>query len=115
MSLKLIDRIAVVAILSTLIAIPVASHAADSPIYVQARKAAQGLNEDTILTIQRGMTSNEVLASLGSPEHKTRFEATKTTAWEYPLHDAWGYNAEFSVIMNDAGKVVSTANVRRGS
>ena len=115
MFFKLIDRVALAAIFSTLVAIPAAVYASDSPIYVQARKSTRDVNEDVISTIHRGMTSNEVLAALGSPEHETRFERTKTTALEYPFRDAWGYDAEFSVIMSDAGMVVGTANVRRGS
>jgi hypothetical protein len=32
-----------------------------------------------------------------------RFNNTRTTAWDYHYRDTWGYDADFSVIIDDGG------------
>ena len=118
-SLKSLDRVALAAMLLTTVAVPFAAHAAGmdvSPggsVYVSSKKGA--LNDDAFRAIQRGTPSSEVLARLGAPYQKERFERTRTTAWDYHYRDTWGYDADFSVIMNDAGVVASTVSVRNGN
>jgi hypothetical protein len=72
------------------------------------------LNDDRAFArIQDGMSENDVLGVAGTPWNKVRFENTHTTAWDYEYRDAWGYDATFSVIFNDAGLVVDRISVRR--
>ena len=118
-SLKSLDRVALAAMLLTIVAVPLAASASGmdvSPggsVYVSTKKGA--LNDDAFRAIQRGMPASEVLARLGAPYQKMRFENTKTTAWDYHYRDTWGYDADFSVIMDDAGLVASTISVRNGN
>ena len=67
---------------------------------------AQVLNEDSFQKIRAGMLATDVFASIGPPHSKMRFKATKTTAWDYHFRDLWNYDADFSVIVDDAGVVV---------
>ena len=116
LSLKSVDRVALAAMLSVIVALPVAARAAGADVspggslYVQSKKRA--LNDDAFGAIQRGMPASEVLARIGAPYQKERFERTKTTAWDYHYRDTWGYDADFSVIIDDAGLVASTISVR---
>jgi len=73
----------------------------------------QVLNDDVFQTISAGMPVRDVLAIIGPPSGKMRFERTKTTAWEYHYQDSWGYTADFSVIVDDAGIVVGKFRARR--
>jgi outer membrane protein assembly factor BamE (lipoprotein component of BamABCDE complex) len=97
-SLKFVDRVAVAAMFSVIGAIPLAAHAAVDQCKV--------LNDDTFQAIRVGMPASDVLAIIGAPQRKARFDATRTTAWDYRYRDTWGYSAEFSVIIDDAGAVV---------
>jgi len=72
----------------------------------------QVLDDDYFRQIAPGMKGSDVLALIGPPYAKTRFEATKTTSWDYHYEDAWNYDSEFSVIVDDAGTVVSKFSAR---
>ena len=69
-------------------------------------------NDDAFQAISSGMASSEVLAALGEPVARTRFAATKTTAWDYRYPDPWSSDAAFSVIIDDAGTVVGKTRLR---
>jgi outer membrane protein assembly factor BamE (lipoprotein component of BamABCDE complex) len=73
------------------------------------------LTDDAFNAIQAGMTSADVFARIGPPYAKSRFDATRTTAWDYHYRDAWGYDADFSVIVDDGGAVTGKAKVRNGN
>jgi outer membrane protein assembly factor BamE (lipoprotein component of BamABCDE complex) len=105
LSLKLVDRIAVIAMFSVMGIVPLAAHASYS----------SRLNDDTFKAIQVGMTAAEVVARIGPPDSRERFERTKTTAWDYRFRDAWGYDADFAVIVDDAGVVSGKVTVRNGN
>lgn len=112
-SLKLVDRMAIAAMFSVSIAVPLASLTplaahADGKVLVIGQVQGDGLFRQ----VQPGMKTDEVLALIGPPRAKTRFPATKTTAWDYRYRDSWGYDSEFSVIFDDAGIVVSRFSVR---
>jgi outer membrane protein assembly factor BamE (lipoprotein component of BamABCDE complex) len=147
---KQIDRIALAAIFSTIVAIPLLAtssnaHAARAEpaasvvmpdgtqrrfyttgpagtltyrevISVEGKLLArtQVLTDDNFARIRPGMLASEVLASIGPPYAKSRFESTKTTAWDYHFNDVWNYESEFSVIVGDDDVVVSTFKVRNG-
>jgi hypothetical protein len=148
-SLKLMDRIAVSAMLLTAGAIPLAASAyafgmggepaakltlgdgAERRFYTsgplgtttyrvdvspagQVLASTQVLKEDTFNGIRDGMAASDVFAQFGPPYRKTRFERTRTTAWDYHYRDAWGYTAEYSVIVDDADRVVGRFSAREG-
>ena len=108
--LKTVDRIALAAMLVTALSIPLAGHAAP-----EARKAASHaiLNDDAFRSIAPGMAVEEVVALIGEPARKERFERTHATAWDYFYRDSWGYDAVFSVMVGDDGRVVSRISVRK--
>ena len=87
--------------------------AAPDGVGIEGRISQRQLrNGDAFEAISNGMSAADVLAKLGAPRLKVRFEATKTTAWDYHAPDPWGYDADFSVIINDAGVVVGKTRVR---
>ena len=109
-NLKTVDRLALAAMLVTALSIPLAAHAAPD-----ARKGASHavLQDDTFQSIVPGMGVDEVVALIGQPDRKERFERTHVTAWDYPYRDSWGYEAVFSVMVGDDGRVVSRISVRK--
>ena len=81
--------------------------AAESAAAVMTHAAGPwGSGESAFRSIRDGMTARDVLATLGEPARRMRFPLSKTTAWDYQFRDTWGYDADFSVIMNDDGMVV---------
>ena len=64
------------------------------------------LTDYEVQSISTGMTGREVLAKIGAPERKVRFERSSTTAWDYAHHGAFGAG-EYSVILDDNDIVVS--------
>jgi hypothetical protein len=76
--------------------------------------ATQVLTETNFYSINAGMSAAEVLARIGPPSGKMRFESTHTTSWDYHFADLWNYDSEFSVIMDDRGVVVSKFTLRNG-
>jgi hypothetical protein len=87
---------------------------------VDVSPAGQILRTEQVLTdantrgINAGMSAAKVLARIGPPSSKTRFEKTKTTSWDYHIADLWNYDSEFSVIFNDSDIVVSKFVERNG-
>lgn len=87
-----------------------------SPVYAGTEVTAprlQVVTDDAAVNIQPGMNAQEVLAKLGQPERKMRFERSGTTAWDYAYRDTWGYFGEFSVILDDNDVVVSRIAIRK--
>ena len=72
----------------------------------------QVLTEDVLLQIAPGMKATEVFALIGPPYAKARFEATKTTVWDYHYSDPWSHDSDFSVIIDDAGIVAGHVTTR---
>ena len=81
----------------------------------QVLSTTQVLRDEVFRRIQPGLTASEAFAIIGPPYRKMRFEATKTTAWDYNYRDSWGYDAELSVIVDDAGIVVGKFSSRTGN
>ena len=111
-SLQAVDRFAAAAILSVSIASPVASLAAPIASREVVTVAARTLNEDIAQKIHAGMAASDVLALLGAPGRKMRWESTKTTSWDYRFTDAWGYDSELAVLIDDGGIVVGKVTTR---
>ena len=112
-SIKFVDRIAIAAMFSVSVAVPLATLTplpahADGKVLVTRQVLGEGL----FRKVEPGMKSDDVLALLGQPNARMRFPATQTTAWDYRYQDTWGYSAEFSVIFDDAGIVVSKFSAR---
>src|SRR6266404_6184570 len=112
--LKYVDRIALASILTVSLGIPAAALACSTdtanPIHVTARR----LNDDSFQNINAGMSAAEVLARIGPPDTKMRFERSRTTSWDYRFVHAWSYDAIFSVTLNDRDIVVSKFTERPG-
>jgi len=112
-SLKYVDRMAIAAMFAVSVAVPLATL---TPFAAQAGGKVlvtrQVLGDGLFSQIQPGMKGDDVLALIGPPHARTRFAATKTTAWDYRYRDTWGYDSEFSVIFDDAGLVVSKFSAR---
>jgi hypothetical protein len=87
---------------------------------VDVSPAGQILGTEQVLTdantrsISAGMSAAEVLARIGPPSSKSRFERTRTTSWDYHIADPWNYDSEFSVVFNDSDIVVSKFVARNG-
>lgn len=79
---------------------------------VVAVAGAAKRTESAFSTIHAGMPVREVVERLGEPDHRMRFERTRTTAWDYDFRDTWGYRSQFSVVIDEAGRVVETITVR---
>ena len=69
------------------------------------REVRQVLGDDTFNRIQQGMTGEEVLRRIGPPREKMHFANLRQTAWDYKFRDTWGYEAIFSVMVDDNGIV----------
>jgi len=108
--LKTVDRIALAAMLVTALSIPLAGHAAPD---ARNRASHAVLQDDTFQAIVPGMGVDEVVALIGQPARKERFERSHATAWDYPYRDSWGYEAVFSLMVGDDGRVVSKISVRK--
>ena len=116
-SLKFVDRLAVVAMFSVIGAVPIAARACGIAVGARGEPASNGahaVNDKTIQSIRAGLPASDLLALIGPPWHKERFEATRTTAWNYRYRDSWGYSATFSVIVDDADVVVGKFSARDG-
>jgi outer membrane protein assembly factor BamE (lipoprotein component of BamABCDE complex) len=70
------------------------------------------LNDDKVNAIQRGMTSDEVIARIGPPYQRVPFTNLNAVAWDYRYTDTWGYLCEFSVMMGADHKVTGKVNRR---
>lgn len=101
------------ALLSTAIVLPLTSEAASAGTRIDVyASASNARNDDAFRRIQPGMRAEQVIALIGAPDRKMRFDATRTTSWDYAFRDTWGYDAEFSVIVGDDGIVSSAITTR---
>ena len=85
---------------------------AGAPATQRSTGARRAPNVDAFAAIANGMTTADVLAAIGPPSAKTRFAATKTTAWDYRYRDPWGEDGAFAVIVDNNGVVVGKTRVR---
>lgn len=72
----------------------------------------QVLNDAMFGRIREGATDAEILAELGPPARKEIFHRSKRVAWDYHYRDTWGYEAEFAVVFDTEGRVVSKFSTR---
>ena len=85
-------------------------------VYVKTgtiQRVDQVLTDDTFFRIQTGTTTrDEVRRMIGPPSRIVRFENLKQDAWDYRFRDAWGYLADFSVMIDDRGIVAGKVTAR---
>ncbi|MBK6982393.1 MAG: hypothetical protein IPH30_13455 [Betaproteobacteria bacterium] len=73
----------------------------------------QALTEDRFRRISAGKTSrSEVERLIGPPWRTIDFPNKRQVAWDYRFRDAWGYLAEFSVMLDERGIVAETVTQR---
>jgi outer membrane protein assembly factor BamE (lipoprotein component of BamABCDE complex) len=77
------------------------------------------LVDDVIQTITVGLAANDVLARIGPPHQRIRFDNLRATAWDYRYQDTWGYTVDLSVMIDDAnrvtGRVAQRLEIESGS
>ena len=77
------------------------------------QRVEQVLTEETFMRIRTGTTTGEeVRRMLGPPWRVVRFDNLGANAWDYRFRDAWGYLADFSVMIDDRGVVASKFTAR---
>ena len=81
--------------------------------HASVRVASPARVTDTVASeVRAGMTRGDIVALIGEAPRTMRFPLTRTTSWDYPFVDSWGYASEFSVVFNDAGVVVGKFSSR---
>lgn len=70
------------------------------------------VSESAFFQVQPGMSRDAIISLIGAPAHTMRFRLSRTTAWDYPYVDSWGYASEFSVLFDDGGTVVGKVTAR---
>ncbi|MEQ1516683.1 MAG: hypothetical protein ABL931_09365 [Usitatibacteraceae bacterium] len=70
------------------------------------------LNDDIIGRVAIGQSEKEVIALLGNPNGRLRFDNLKSTSMDYRYRDTWGYWVDFSAMIGDDGLVVNKVSVR---
>jgi hypothetical protein len=112
--LKQIDRIALLSILSVSLGIPAAALACSADNTHSIHVTARALKDESFRDINAGMSAAAVLARIGPPDSKMRFERSRTTSWDYRFVDTWNYDSVFSVTLDDRDIVVSKFTERLG-
>ena len=70
------------------------------------------LNDDIVGRVAIGQSEKEVIALLGNPNGRVRFDNLKSTSMDYRYRDSWGYWVDFSAMIGDDGRVVNKVSVR---
>jgi hypothetical protein len=65
------------------------------------------LNDGAVQSISAGQRADEVLATIGPPLAKQRFDNLRQTAWDYRYRDTWGYVVKLAVMIGDDGRVAA--------
>src|SRR5262245_39991055 len=108
---KLLSRMAVTAMLSTIVMAPFAVSGASTsgessgPRFT-LRVTPQRVSDDLIQKISNGMKKEDVTSINGAPNRTAEFTRSSTLSWDYDYVDTWGHEARFSVIFNGSGQVV---------
>ncbi len=73
----------------------------------------QVLREEQFQRIVANVTTQEeVLRLIGPPSRKVDFDNLGQVAWDYRFRDAWGYFADFSVMIDRQGRVAGKFTAR---
>lgn len=63
------------------------------------------LIDDVIQTINAGLTADDILAKIGPPHRRVRFDNLRATSWDYRYQDTWGYVVDLSIMVDDKNRV----------
>jgi outer membrane protein assembly factor BamE (lipoprotein component of BamABCDE complex) len=63
------------------------------------------LVDEMIQTVTVGMSADEVLATIGPPHRRVRFDNLRATSWDYRYQDTWGYTVDLSIMIGDDNRV----------
>jgi hypothetical protein len=88
------------------------SYAVDFNAAGNSTQVRIALNDDVAGAIAIGETAEAVLARIGPPFRKIRFNNLQQTAWDYRYRDTWGYLLEFSVMLDDRERVAAKFSQR---
>ncbi len=74
----------------------------------------QVLDEEHFRRIESGRTTTGELERLiGPPWRRIAFPNLRQVAWDYHFEDAWGYDSDLSVMVDERGVVAGVIAVRR--
>jgi hypothetical protein len=65
------------------------------------------LVDEVIQTISVGLALDEVIAKIGPPHRRVRFDNLRATSWDYRYQDTWGYVVDLSIMIDDKNRVTS--------
>jgi hypothetical protein len=63
------------------------------------------LVDEVIQTISVGLALDEVIANIGPPHRRVRFDNLRATSWDYRYQDTWGYVVDLSIMIDDKNRV----------
>jgi hypothetical protein len=63
------------------------------------------LTDDVIQTINVGLAADDVIAKIGPPHRRVRFDNLSATSWDYRYQDTWGYLVDLSIMIDDKNRV----------
>ena len=71
-----------------------------------------GLTDDSRSRVTPGVTKEEVLRLIGPPWRTMDFPNKRQVAWDYRVRDTWGYLVDYSVMIDEQGRVAETVAAR---
>jgi hypothetical protein len=63
------------------------------------------LTDEVIQTVHAGLGADEVIAKIGPPHRRVRFDNLRATSWDYRYQDTWGYLVDLSIMIDDKNRV----------
>lgn len=70
------------------------------------------LTDDSRSRVTPGITKEEVLRLIGPPWRTMDFPNKRQVAWDYRVRDTWGYLVDYSVMIDERGRVAETVAAR---
>jgi outer membrane protein assembly factor BamE (lipoprotein component of BamABCDE complex) len=75
-------------------------------------EARRALTDAQFAQVQYGMSREDTLRLVGTPDETMRFPLSRTQSWDYIYYDTWGYMARYSVTFDADGAVVGKVSAR---
>lgn len=70
------------------------------------------LTDDSRSRVTPGIAKEEVLRLIGPPWRTMDFPNKRQVAWDYRVRDTWGYLVDYSVMIDERGRVAETVAAR---